>query len=176
MRNRKPVRGETRASVLTRPAQTARRLRSSASWVILVAAGTAGAQETQGDAPGAREGGDAEPTAAATCFNITRAQDINVLNDEYVYVRTFGGNHYLLTMARTCENLHDAYVRGAVRLDPYGRRICPNDGSHFIYDDAGRESVCPILAIDRVAGRAEAKAVAAGESVPVVIDEVAPPE
>jgi len=139
-------------------------------------AGAAFPQDTSSDdaAPG---DSDPAPAAAADCFDVTRARDVNVLSDEHVYVRTIGGNHYLLTMAGTCRNLQRSYRSGGVRIQPYGRRVCPNDGSHLLYTWFDRESVCPILTIESVEDRAEARAIAeAGGRSPVEVEEVTLPD
>lgn len=145
-------------------------------WALLLTlAGTAApAQEAD---PDAKPDNAAAADAPENCFNITRAKDINVLTDEHVYVRTIAGNQYLLTMARQCENLRRSYRSGEVLFQPYGQRVCPNDGSHLIYRWSGREAVCPILSIDAVANIKEARARADGEEARVEIREVPlPPE
>jgi hypothetical protein len=111
-----------------------------------------------------------------TCFDISRVQDISVLSDQHVYVRTIGGNHYLLTMEQTCDNLQRSALSEGVRVQPYGRRVCPNDGSHLIYNWFGRESVCPIQTIDAVEDRQEARAIAEGNVSPVDVEQVTLPE
>ena len=98
------------------------------------------------------------------------------MTDEHVYVRTIGGNQYVLGMAQTCANLQRSYRSGDVRIRPFGRRVCPNDGSHLLYNWSGRETVCPILTIVTVEDREEARAIAEGSVSPVDVAEVDRPE
>lgn len=98
--------------------------------------------------------------------------DISVFDDRHLYVRTRGNNHYLIT-TEVCENLERSYVRRTVRLVPYGREVCLNDGSHVVYETAGREEVCPIRRIELVANRAQAREMAAGNR-PIVELEAIP--
>jgi Family of unknown function (DUF6491) len=143
---------------------------NTAVWVLsLSLAGAVPAQEAAHDT---KPDSAAAADTPENCFNITRAKDIHVLTDEHVYVRTIGNHQYLLTMARQCENLQRSYRSGEVLFQPYGQRVCPNDGSHLIYRWSGREAVCPILSIDAVADIKEARARADGEEARVEIREV----
>lgn len=150
-----------------------RAYRTALSIGALSWAGVAAAQAPESDtAPSP----DTEDAAAETCFSIGRARDINVISDRHIYVQTIGRNHYLLTMAGSCDNLERSYRSGDARIQPYGRRVCANDGSHVVYRWFGRESVCPILTIDPVADRAEALALAESGRIPVEAEEVELPE
>jgi hypothetical protein len=146
-------------------------------WAVILASftGAASTQEIESDAS-APEDSDAAPSYAETCVNIQRAQDIVVLSDRHVYVRTLGGNHYLLTMTQTCRNLQRSYRSGGVRIQPYGRLVCPNDGSHLVYTWFDRESVCPIMTIDAVEDRMEARDLADHGRIPVEVEEIILPE
>jgi hypothetical protein len=147
-------------------------------WVVAAAfAGGASAQEAAPNEAAKTEDADTASAAAEQCFDITRARDVSVLSDEHVYVRTIGGNHYLLTMAQVCANLQRSYRSDGVRIQPYGRRVCPNDGSHLLYSWFGQESVCPILTVDPVVDRAEANAIAEGaRRSPVEIEAITLPD
>ena len=137
-------------------------------WIAF--AGIAAAQETEPDTA-AQPDTDEASDVAETCFNVGRTMDLEVLNDEHVYVRTVGGNQYLLTMGQRCASLQRSYRSGGVRIQPYGRRVCPNDGSHFVYVWFDRESVCPIATIERVDDRAHARAIADGDRPRVEVEE-----
>jgi hypothetical protein len=100
---------------------------------------------------------------------------MNVLDDAHVYVRTRGGNHYLVTTEQ-CPNLERSYRVGGTRFVPYGRTVCQADGSYLAYDAGGRESVCPILTIDREESRRDARAIADGRRSGIEIDAAAPNE
>jgi hypothetical protein len=110
------------------------------------------------------------------CFLVPAIIDMRVMSDEHVYVRTRGGNHYVLTVAQQCKNLQRSDIRNAIRLVNYGRRVCQNDGSYFLYDSGTRETTCPILTIDAVDDRAEARLIAAGERIPVDVEVVTLPD
>lgn len=134
------------------------------------------ASQDTGSEPPSQPAEPAKPDDAESCFDVTRTKDFNVLSDQHAYVKTYGGNQYLLTMGRVCENLRRSYVSRDVRIEPYGRRVCPNDGSHLVYSGFGREQVCPIFAITRVESRADARLLAQGERAPIEIEEVTLPD
>ncbi len=101
--------------------------------------------------------------------------DLSVLNDGHVYIRTRGGNHYLLT-TNECKDLQHSYMRGEVELVPYGHRVCQSDGSYLVYRTAGHESPCPILTIDRVTNRAEARSLATGDQSLIQVEKATTPD
>lgn len=96
-------------------------------------------------------------TESGECFTSSALTNMTVFSDDSVYVRTLA-RHFLLVSRGQCDNLLRAYNRNAVQFVPFGRRICPNDGSHFLYESGGRARVCPIAAIYEVDDRAEARA------------------
>ena len=130
-------------------------------------AGAAAAQEADPQA---------EPDAAETCISISRAEDIAALSDQHVYVGTIGGNHYLLTLTQVCPNLLRSSRSGGLRFQPFGRQVCPNDGSHVRFDWFDRETICPIATIEQVENRAEARAIAEEGRIPVQVEEVTLPD
>ena len=153
--------------------------------------GAGAAQESAVDETAASDVQTSDETVARTCFNITRALDISVLSDQHVYVKTVGGNQYLLTMGMVCQNLKRAYLSGSlqfpsiggrpasgrrdgVRIQPYGNTVCPNDGSHLIYTWFDRDTVCPILTIEPIESRTEARRIAEQGRIPVDMKEVDP--
>jgi|GEM_PF-3556301 len=139
--------------------------------VFAFAAGAVPAQEDASDAP------DEEPTPAPDqleqCFNAEGLTDFDVMTDRHIYVRTRGGNHYLVGTEQ-CENLERSHQRGTVSLVPYGRRVCQGDGSHVVYDANGRDRPCRILTIERVQDRTEALRLSE-ETAPLIRVEEAPP-
>lgn len=143
--------------------------------VLLSLTGAAFTQESETDAGTEVDDSDTAFNDPQKCFNTSGFQDINVMSDQHVYVQTRGGNHYLIT-TEECKNLLRAYRRNAVRFIPYGRTVCQNDGSYLVYENAGRESTCPIVVINRVETRAEARAIADDAQAPVEIEEITPAE
>lgn len=142
--------------------------------VSFASSGPAFAQDDAHDAATEADGAAAKPNAVDLdhCVDVTRSLDMSVVSDEHVYIRTYGGNHYILTTGQVCRNLKRSYLTGQARLQPYGRRICTNDGSYLIYTWFDKESVCPILTVERVDGRDEAMAIAHGDRPPVEAEEV----
>lgn len=131
-------------------------------------AGAAAAQEADPQA---------EPVdAAETCISISRAQDIAALSDQHVYVGTIGGNHYLLTLTQVCPNLLRSSRSGGLRFQPFGRQVCPNDGSHVRFDWFDRETICTIATIEQVESRADALSIAEDGRIPVQVEQVTPPD
>lgn len=152
------------------------------SLVFLAAVGVDGiAQESTGDAAG--QAGSAAETSGQddagdvvggnldTCFNSRGMIDFAVLDDQHMYVRTRGSNYYLLTM-EYCENLERSFMHRTASLIPYGREVCLNDGSYVVYENAGRQEVCPIRMIERVANRRQAREIAAGNPPITVLEEL----
>ena len=141
--------------------------------VLVALAGAVGSQETESDAGSEVGDSDAPSESIEKCFSVPAVIDMNVLNDRHVYIRTRGGNHYLMSTAQ-CRNLERSYRRGDARLVPYGRTVCESDGSHFVYDAGGRELPCTIMTIERVGDRAEARALAESNRPLVDVEETAP--
>jgi hypothetical protein len=144
--------------------------------VCMFLAGATGAQETTSAAPAQPKERAAAQAGLERCFLVPAVIDMRVMSDEHVYVRTRGGNHYVLTVAQDCKNLQRSDIRNAIRLVNYGRRVCQNDGSYFLYDSGTRRATCPILTIDAVADRAEARLIAAGNRIPVDVEVVTLPD
>lgn len=120
---------------------------------LLLTIDLAGAQES--DSRPARS--DEIPrTESGECFTTSAVMDMTVIDDSSIYVRT-RSRHFVLTPRLQCRNLARAYDRDAVGFVPFGRRICPNDGSHFVYETAGRRRICPIGRITEVDDRAQAR-------------------
>jgi hypothetical protein len=162
--------------------------------VLLI--GTALAQETASDSDPSEKAAEADDASAIgeTCFNAKRANDLSVLTDQHVYIRTVGHNHYLLTMDEACDNFYRSSLTWSTRppvggrippgdrfvpnvwLVPYGSDVCPNDGSHFVYRWYGRERVCSIMTITAVENRAEAREMARGTAATIRMEEIPVPE
>jgi hypothetical protein len=138
-------------------------------------AGAASSEDSKTDEGSEVADSDATQPALDRCFTVPGYTDMNVMSDQHLYVRTRGNNHYLVTTEH-CNNLQSSYHRGTARLIPYGRTVCQNDGSYLLYDAGGRESTCPILTVERVRNRAEAKSIAANDQAEVEVEAVIPAE
>jgi Family of unknown function (DUF6491) len=139
--------------------------------VLLSLGGSVLAQETDSDEASGVDARDAEAATLDHCVTVPGAVDMNVLDDRHVYIRTRGSNHYLLSTEQ-CDDLYRSYRRGDVRLVPYGRRVCENDGSYLVYYESGREQTCFIEGVQRVENRAEARELAEGQRALVSVDPV----
>ena len=104
-----------------------------------------------------------------SCVTVPGATEFTVLDDQHVYIRTRGSNHYLLTTER-CENITSSFIRREVQLMPYGRQVCSQDGSYILYTDRGRSRTCYIERVQRVDDRAAARELAAGSSPAVDLE------
>jgi hypothetical protein len=156
------VEADVRAIVevrVTGKGMTSMTFRAALSAVLICFSGAAFSQEAQSAAASSLDNSDTESAAIEECFNVPGLTDMSVMSDQHIYIRTRGGNHYLVTTEQ-CRNLERSYHRGTARFVPYGRTVCQNDGSYVLYDSGGRESACPILSIERVDDRAEARSIA----------------
>jgi hypothetical protein len=130
-----------------------------------------------GSEAGATSGVEVPEVIGATvesCFNSAGMIDISVLDDSHLYARSRGNNHYLITTEH-CDGMERSYLHRTARLVPFGREVCENDGSHVVYETAGRERVCPVRFVQQVADRQQARDILAGND-PIVILEELPPE
>jgi hypothetical protein len=98
---------------------------------------------------------------------------MSIFSDQHIYVRTRANNHYLVT-TELCENLERSYHRETAYIVPYGRAVCENDGSYLFYENHGRETTCPILSIERVESRSQAKEFADGSRPTIVVTDITP--
>jgi hypothetical protein len=133
------------------------------------------AQEGEPAMASSVEVSDSVPTTLDKCFTAENFVALSVMTDQHAYFRTRGGNHYLVT-TDLCPEMRRSYRRATLRFVPKGRTVCENDGSYFLYDDSGRDSICPISTINRVFNRQEAQQLAAGTESPVVLEEILPVE
>lgn len=148
--------------------------------VSLLCLGGALAEESDDESEAAEQadradhGDDAAP-AIDRCFSVRSMTDFVVISDQHVYVQTRGRNHYLIT-TDVCKNLQRSYHRQQTRFVPYGQTVCENDGSYLVYDAVGRDAPCPILSIQRVESRKEAKLIAEAEQGLAEFETVTPVE
>lgn len=154
------------------------RFRFAAVWILSVAVVNVPVTAQESDTPGGADDGDAPRTETGECFTSSAVRNMTVFNDHSVYVRT-RTRHFVLTPSQECSNLLRAYNRNAVSFVPFGRRICPNDGSHFRYETGGRQRLCAIGRISEVEDRAQARELAAeievaSEADLVVTEELDP--
>jgi hypothetical protein len=150
------------------------------SVVCAASIGVAQAQDSKSDhSPASDEEQSAVPDVerpvVERCFNAAAVMDTSVFSDQHVYVRTRGGNHYVVTTEH-CENLQRRSRFGDTRLVPYGRTVCQGDGSYILYNDGARDLPCQILGIERVNDRTEARAIAEGDRPVDDLEEILPPE
>ena len=129
--------------------------------------------ESEADAAAQADGIDETIPAIERCFSVRSMTDFVVISDQHVYIQTRGRNHYLMT-TDVCKDLQRSYHRQQTRFVPYGQTVCENDGSYLVYDEAGRDSPCHILSIQRVESRQEAKQIAEAEQGLAEFETVTP--
>jgi len=96
----------------------------------------------------------AAPDGGSDCFSTRRMLSASPLHERYVYVRTSGTGHYLLTMGAHCRGLPNAL---GVTITGSGSRVCSDTTSVVTYVDSGFARTCPIVHVESVADREEAE-------------------
>lgn len=141
---------------------------------LTVCAGSTSAQDSKTDPPPAPSDEDTVNPALDNCVTMPPT-DMSVMSDQYVYIRSRGGNRYVMATAE-CKDLRRSYLRDEVQLVPYGPRVCQHDGSYLLYRTAGRHLTCAIATIHRVASRAEARSLVDKNQALIQVEKADPPE
>lgn len=99
--------------------------------------------------------GGAPPAPEAACFNVRRVDSFDAISDEHVYVAARGGEHYLLTMERSCTGLRNAEQ---IAIANQIARVCSNSLAEITYRGiGGRLETCWIRQVEGVEDRAAAE-------------------
>ena len=97
-----------------------------------------------------------QPTDAAerVCVSVRSINSFDALDDQHIYIKAIGNNHYLFTLSGRCRGLRSAH--GIAVKDTF-TRVCSNSFGEIIYRNMGRglES-CPIRNVEAVASKDEA--------------------
>ena len=96
------------------------------------------------------------PTPKEACFNNYKVDSFSPLHERFVYVRTLGGEHYLLTLDAFYLTLPQAT---GIRISGTFGRVCSESGAMITFVDAGRPVSCRIIRVEAVASRKEAQKV-----------------
>ncbi len=118
----------------------------------------AGADAVASEAKEVKIDANAPPSAEPGCFSVGRVRNFSPLSDEALYVDGGGGNHFLLTMDRSCFGLRNAY---RIAIDNHMDRVCSNSQARVTYRGVGRSlESCRIRTVEAVEDRAAARTIA----------------
>jgi hypothetical protein len=103
------------------------------------------------------------PAPERACFNVRNVDSFSPLSNRFVYVRTTGDKHYLLTMDAMYPSL--PYATGIAMSGNYAW-VFSNTGAMITYVDAGRPVFCRILSVEAVDSKAVAQQVVKDRTTP----------
>jgi len=103
------------------------------------------------------------PAAERACFNVRNVDSFSPLSNRFVYVRTTGDKHYLLTMDSMYPSL--PYATGIAMSGNYAW-VCSNTGAMITYVDAGRPVFCRILSVEAVDNKEAAQKLVDARTTP----------
>ena len=109
------------------------------------------------------ETGGSAPEGQEACFNVRNVDSFSPLSNRFVYVRTTGDKHYLLTMDSMYPSL--PYATGIAMSGNYAW-VCSNTGAMITYVDAGRPVFCRILSVEAVVGKEAAQKLVDARTTP----------
>ena len=101
--------------------------------------------------------------AERACFNVRNVDSFSPLSNRFVYVRTTGDKHYLLTMDSMYPSL--PYATGIAMSGNYAW-VCSNTGAMITYVDAGRPVFCRILSVEAVDNKEAAQKLVDARTTP----------
>jgi hypothetical protein len=101
--------------------------------------------------------------AERACFNVRNVDSFSPLSNRFVYVRTTGDEHYLLTLDSVYVTL--PYATGITMSGNYAW-VCSNTGAMITYVDAGRPVFCRILSVEAVARKEAAQKLVDARTTP----------
>ncbi len=101
---------------------------------------------------------NAPPSTEPGCFSVRGIRNFSPLSDEALYVDGGRGNHFLLTMDRSCFGLRNAQ---GIAIDNHMDRVCSNSQARVTYRGVGRSvESCRIRTVEAVEDRAAARTIA----------------
>lgn len=94
-------------------------------------------------------------TAERVCVSVRSISSFDAIDDEHIYIKATGNEHYLFTLYGICSGLRSAH--GIAVRDTFSR-VCSNSYGEIIYRDMGRglES-CRIRNVEAVANKDDAE-------------------
>ncbi len=116
--------------------------------VLALSATGAFAEEAEDEA-------EEEEAIERVCVNKRNINSFDAIDDEHVYIKATGNNHFLFTMQRRCFGLRGA---NGIGVKDTMSRVCSGGFGEIVYRDMGRRlESCRIDTIDRVASKDDAE-------------------
>jgi len=103
----------------------------------------------------AEDEAEEEEAIERVCVNKRNINSFDAIDDEHVYIKATGNNHFLFTMQRRCSGLRGA---NGIGVKDTMSRVCSGGFGEIVYRDMGRRlESCRIDTIDRVASKDDAE-------------------
>ncbi len=103
----------------------------------------------------AKDEAEEEEAIERVCVNKRSINSFDPIDDQHVYIKATGNNHYLFTMQRRCFGLRDAY---GIAMKDTMSRVCSKGFGEIVYRGRGqRLESCRIDTIEAVAGKDDAR-------------------
>ena len=120
--------------------------------ILALTATSAFADEAEDEAENEAE---EEETIERVCVNKRSINSFDAIDDQHVYIKATGNNHYLFTMQRRCFGLRSAY---GIAVKDTMSRVCSKGFGEIVYRGTGqRLESCRIDTIEAVAGKDDAR-------------------
>jgi hypothetical protein len=101
------------------------------------------------------EEAEEEEVAERVCVNRRSINSFDAIDDQHIYIKASGNNHYLFTMQRKCFGLRSAY---GIAVKDTMSRVCSKGFGEIVYRGTGqRLESCRIDTIEAVAGKDDAR-------------------
>ena len=99
----------------------------------------------------AKDEAEEEEAIERVCVNRRSINSFDPIDDQHIYIKATGNNHYLFTMQRRCFGLRDAY---GIAVKDTMSRVCSKGFGEIVYRGTGqRLESCRIDTIEAVAGK-----------------------
>ncbi len=98
---------------------------------------------------------EAEEKPERVCVSVRSINSFDAIDDQHVYIKATGNNHFLFTMQRRCFGLRGA---NGIGVKDTMSSVCSGGFGEIVYRDMGRRlESCRIDTIDRVASKDDAE-------------------
>ncbi len=103
----------------------------------------------------AEDEAEEEEAIERVCVNKRSINSFDPIDDQHIYIKATGNNHYLFTMQRRCFDLRGAY---GIAVKDTMSRVCSKGFGEIVYRGRGqRLESCRIDTIEAVAGKDDAR-------------------
>ena len=103
----------------------------------------------------AKDEAEEEEAIERVCVNRRSINSFDPIDDQHVYIKATGNNHYLFTMQGRCFGLRDAY---GIAVKDTMSRVCSKGFGEIVYRGRGqRLESCRIDTIEAVSGKDDAR-------------------